>query len=345
MKNNYFNYLFTGIIIAITVWIFSSSSEVKIIPYLIETTDKRYLIAAIFCIFLFWLTEAFIIKAIFNLHGVEKHFFHYFKLTMIGLYYNMITPFSSGGHPAQIYSMTTEYKLPLGMSTSITMNKFMVYHICITVFALFMAIIRSTFIFQQALISKTFIFMGLTFNSVSILVIFGICYNPTLVEKILLSLLKVIKKFKLAKNIQLETISEHIDEYRRSLFTFLADKKTVLIVSLWTFGQILAYFSVSYFVYRSFGLSGASFIDILAIQSLLYMAVNFFPTPGNAGASEGGFYLIFSLVFPASVILYAIILWRLITYYFNMGAAGLVVLADHILKRMRNGIAQGDTAK
>ncbi len=345
MKNRAFNYLITITIIAITTYIITSSSEMGIIPTLLKITNLYYLCGAVVCMMLYWLSDAFIIKAIFELAKIRQSFFSFLKLTMIGQYYNLITPFSSGGQPAQVLTMTNDYKIPLGVATSITVNKFMVYHVVITTFPLLMLILKPYFIFGQNVLSKTLIFTGLGINILGILAIFTICYNSKIVEKIVLAILKILNKFKLAKKIQPAAVISHIKEYKTSLNTFLTNKKTLLLVSVYTLIQITVYFSVTYFIYLSLGLSQASLLDILAVQSLLYMAVNIVPTPGNAGASEGFFFLIFGIIFPSKILLYAIILWRLVIYYFNLAATGAFVFSDYVYKHLKINSQQGNPAK
>jgi len=333
MKNNKLNYLLTLFIILVTVWILTSSSEVKVLPYLLQITNKIYIAGALLCMAVFWLLEGLIIKFIFDLSKTRRKFSSYLKIAMIGQYYNLITPFSSGGQPAQIYSMTNDYKIPLGLATSITINKFMVYHIIVTLFSLVMFVVKFSFINNLAVLSKTLIFLGLLVNTLGILVIFAMCYNSFVVEKIVSFFVYALRKLRLGKKIRQELIAEHLREYKSCLYTFLENKKVLLLVSVLTLLQVIIYFSVTYFVYLALGFSSATVLDILAIQSLLYMAVNFIPTPGNTGASEGGFYLLFGVIFPAPILLYAIILWRLIVYYFNLLATGSIVLADNLIKR------------
>lgn len=334
MKNRKISYLVTFLIIVLTVWILTANSDVKVLPYLLQITNKKYILGALLCMAFFWLLEGLIIKFIFDLSKTKRKFGSYLKIAMIGQYYNLITPFSSGGQPAQIYSMTNDYNIPVGVATSITINKFMVYHIIVTLFSLVMFLVKLPFILHLAALSKTLIFLGLIINTLGIVVIFALCYNSFVVEKIVSFIIFSLQKLKIGKKISWEKIAGHVQEYKSCLYTFLDNKKVLLVVSFLTLLQVIIYFSVTYFVYLALGFSAASILDILAIQALLYMAVNFIPTPGNTGASEGGFYLLFSFIFPAHILLYAIILWRLVVYYFNLLATGSVVLVDNLRKRL-----------
>ena len=80
---------------------------------------------------------------------------------------------------------------------------------------------------------------------------------------------------------------------------------------------------------------GANFIDIIAIQSLVHMAASYIPTPGTAGASEGGYYLLFKPLFTKNLIVYAVLLWRAISYYFRIIFTGLVTLIDYVIRKKK----------
>ncbi|UWG98998.1 flippase-like domain-containing protein [Dehalobacter sp. DCM] len=336
MRNKVLNYILLLTIITVTALILVSSSEFQFIPHLKEMTDFRMIGLAVLCMLVFWLTDALIFKAILCLSELKMPLYRYLKLAFVGQYYNMITPFSAGGQPVQIYVMTNDYQVPLGVATSTSINKYMVFHFMTTAFALFMAVFNAHFVFQQGMISKALICFGLALNVAGVIAIFLICYNSTVVERIARAIIKLLQKFRLAKSIDDDAIAWHIAEYKNSLKQFFANKRAFIRVTLYSFIQVTAYFAVTYFVYLSLGLSGSTFFEILAVQSILYSAANVIPTPGNAGASEGIFYLLFGLIFPKNLMISAIILWRLTVFYLNLVISGIIVFIDFLVKRYRS---------
>ena len=65
---------------------------------------------------------------------------------------------------------------------------------------------------------------------------------------------------------------------------------------------------------------------MIAANAFVAMTTAFIPLPGAAGGAEGGFYFFFNFFFTARNIMAAIFIWRIITYYFNIGFGGLVAL-------------------
>ena len=64
------------------------------------------------------------------------------------------------------------------------------------------------------------------------------------------------------------------------------------------------------------------------MQAFLFLTVSFVPLPGAAGASEGGFYLFFALIFPGTIMPLAMLLWRFATYYANILFGSFFVMYD-----------------
>ena len=68
-----------------------------------------------------------------------------------------------------------------------------------------------------------------------------------------------------------------------------------------------------YFVLKMFG-APVSFLHIFASTIYIYATICLVPTPGNAGAAEGAFYLVFSAMGSEGVF-WAMLIWRLFCYY------------------------------
>ena len=88
---------------------------------------------------------------------------------------------------------------------------------------------------------------------------------------------------------------------------------------------------MSYWVYRSFGLSGYNFIEIVSIQAILYATVSGIPSPGAVGVTEGGFIEIYKTVFPQNMISGAMLLNRGISFYLLVIISAIVTIIN-ILK-------------
>ena len=72
----------------------------------LKTVDYRWVVAGLGCLIIHWICEVITlhipIKKMYPNHSIKNSI----KVSMIGLLFNNITPFSSGGQPMQAYELT-----------------------------------------------------------------------------------------------------------------------------------------------------------------------------------------------------------------------------------------------
>jgi uncharacterized membrane protein YbhN (UPF0104 family) len=66
----------------------------------------------------------------------------------------------------------------------------------------------------------------------------------------------------------------------------------------------------------------------VTLQTLLYISASFVPLPGASGAQEYGFTLFFGSIFPGTMMIGVIVVWRIMTYYLLMATGFAAVLAE-----------------
>ena len=90
--------------------------------------------------------------------------------------------------------------------------------------------------------------------------------------------------------------------------------------------QLLAYFSITFCLCKSLGITGVSWIHITLCQAALYVAVSALPLPGAVGVTEGGFAVIFAPLIPSELMGVAIILSRFVSFALPLVASGIGTL-------------------
>ncbi len=105
MKKKLFS---TGTIVlfmAITIYIFATSKEIGALPKMVKDIQIHWLIMAASLMGLFYIFNTLI------LHKISHEIRHPLSLkgalymSFVGQYYSLITPFATGGQPAQVYAM------------------------------------------------------------------------------------------------------------------------------------------------------------------------------------------------------------------------------------------------
>lgn len=326
----------TLLLISITLFIMGRNFDLNTLKSILSNVNKTYIIAALIALLVYLALETFMIHDLLRATHKKSEFFTAFKTTMIGQYYSLITPFATGGQPVQLYVMNKD-KVPVGKASAVLANKFIFYQVGITIYSLVLFLFG--FRNFKALIgpSLAFIITGLCINTFGLSFICMTIYNPENLKGILIKILGFLSKIKLIKNPdkKFEKYEHMIMDYRKSIDLVINDKGLIFRNSFMTLVQLTAYFSITFFIYKSLNLTGYSFIQILSLQSFLYMAVSFIPTPGTVGASEIGFHSIFAAVFSNNIMGYALFLTRGINYYINLLISALVTFIIHVTEKKK----------
>lgn len=334
------NYLFIILMIVATLAIMFSSENLKDLPQLLLKTNIVYLLLATSMMLGDWLFDGLILNLITRtVHG-NISYFKSLKIAIIGQYYSAITPFSTGGQPVQVYLMSKD-SISVTKGSLILFNKFIIYQIAVTLYSLVMFILKLSFILNDAKGAVPFVIIGFVMNLGVLAGIVLLFYKEEWIKPIVLYVLKFLNKVGIIKDMDkyVGKLDQSMLEYTQSVEKIKENKKSSLLLLILTIVQLTFYFSITYFVYLALGLSGETFIDIIAVQSLVYMAASYIPTPGTAGASEGGYYLLFKPLFTKNLIMYALLLWRTISYYLRVLVTGFVTLVDYIKRKRRKVIA------
>ena len=321
VKNNLFAIITIGISITVLLYFLFTTDGIYALMKMFDELRARWLFAALGAAAGAWLLEGY------SLHIICKRLYprwsYPYSLTvgMVGLLYSAITPFATGGQPMQIYSMK-RLGMDTGTAGSIITVKTLVYQIVMVVYALLLVVFKLRY-FQTNVTNFSFlIVVGLCANAVFISLVILFAVNEKLTDKLLLASLGFLNRIRLCKKPQ-----ERYDKIHRELQLFYDSAKVMgrsvkvyLTSALSTAFQITLNCVIPYFIYRAFNLSEQSIFTMMAAQAFVAMVSAFVPLPGASGGAEGSFYLFFGPFFslaPGSIVP-AILIWRMITYYFNI---------------------------
>lgn len=331
MKKKNFSYLFTFILIVITIIIILSSIEIYSLSEVLGLTNNFYILLAVLSMIGVWLTDALIIKEISHIVSLKLSFIKSLKIAMIGQYYIAVTPFAIGCQPAQIHCMVRDSN-PVGKASSIIINKFIIFHLVLTLYSMIIYVFNLRFIYRISGNLFPFITISIILHVIMSAAIVGLFFNSELLKKMIFIIISAVHRIGIIKDIEeWKTKSvEHLQEYKINIDTIKHNWRMSTGAAVLTFLQLTLFFSITYFIYLSLRYNTASYMDILTIQSILYVAASILPAPGMIGVSEGGFYILFKRFFSHDMLIYAILLWRIITYYMNLVVCGPVAFIDYL---------------
>ena len=260
-----------------------------------------------------------------------KEMLNHFLITQ---FFNGITPFSTGGQPAQIY-MLRKSGIKVANATSITISDFLIYQIALIAVGLTSLIING--IFRLIVIDKvmlSLIIIGFILNIVIGLFLVLISFSKKFNNFIGKIVLKIISKIKLIKNREalIDKLKDKLNEFNEGSKIIRKDKGLLVKCFLLNYVALLSYYMVAFFVFRSLDSNtGITLVVSIIISSFVLLIGGFVPIPGGSGGIEGAFLTLFAYFLSGNIIKSALIMWRFITYY-------LCVLVGGILLSINGGV-------
>ncbi|MBQ3502921.1 MAG: flippase-like domain-containing protein, partial [Clostridia bacterium] len=256
-----------------------------------------------------------------------------FKTHMMSKYYTKLTPFGIGGQPFQVYYFS---KYGVKPSNSLTMvscsyvsNKL--------IYGLLALVMMCTFKLNKLLMSQgnlVNIVIVLAFISFAILAIFLtfvilMCVNKKLGHRIVSVIVKLLAKLKIVKNpsaMYLKIMRPTLI-FQRKMQKFFASKGRTLLFLFLSLLEYVIEYSVLFFVYSAFnGFDISIYWQLLSISVIIELACHSIPLPGGSGLAELSFSTIFATLFDSGVLFWALIIWRIITYYtYLFGGVGIII--------------------
>lgn len=328
------SYVLIAILVIATFSKIFKNLKIETLFNAIQSSDKGFLAIAVLCMFVYWGIEAGLIDILVKKVAPKTHIWTSIKTTIVGQYYSFITPFASGGQPAQLYTLSQD-NVAGGKATAVLVGKFLLFQVTVTIYSLVLTLLRITSVYTNLKAASWFIFTGLFLNTVGLTIIILMAFKPVLLERIMEKAIIFLAKVKVIKDPHstIEKTNSHIKDYLSSIHYMKNDVKNTIYMFVLSVIQVTAFFSITYFIYRALGLSGASVLDIISLQALLYMAVSFIPIPGTVGASELGFSMLLGSIFTSNLVAVALLLWRGISYYLGLVLCGVLTLLIYLFDK------------
>lgn len=344
MKNNK-KYIFDIALLVLIFFLtyrlmFNGQDISQIIENLLNTSGKWILAGAVLAI-VYVCCEGFVIRYMLHVLKQRSTVFSCLKYAFIGFFFSYITPSASGGQPAQMYYMSKDGIDP-GYSALIMMLITIAYK------SILMIICAVFFIFKYALVkiytSQIYglMVLGVFLNTAFIALLVLMLIKPEFMRKAGLNIIGFFSRKGLINTQKNEKFKEKINtvcgNYSTSAEYIKKNPKPVFNVFLITAAERTFLLAVTWTIYRSFGLSGSSFSDIIAIQSMIGIAVEMLPLPGAAGITENCFLLVFKNIFTDDLVRPALLASRGLSFYLILMIGAAVTLMAHInvLRREKN---------
>ena len=302
----------------------------------LRNVKAAYLGLCILTMFGYWLCESATVHAILKPLCKTAKFRDTWYDTIIGQYFNCITPLASGGQPMQAYYFV-RFGVPLGNALTALLSRFIVYQFVLTLYSA--TTLAAGFKTEGKLLIESglmpLVLIGFAINTGVIIFLLMIALWKNGTVKAANGIITLLAKIHIVKNPMRHRLyfTREVNKFHNN-FKFI--KKNVWVIvkaAFFTAVQLLLYLNISYLLYCGFFPEhDLLWGRIITYQAYVLMFSSFMPLPGAMGAAEFGYAGFFNKIF-GDYTGAATMLWRIFTFYLP-----IIVGIVHLLTLKRKGI-------
>jgi uncharacterized protein (TIRG00374 family) len=260
----------------------------------------------------------------------------------VGFFFSAVTPSATGGQPVQVLWMKRDH-ISVAVSTLIMMIVTAAYKTVLMIMCIIAAFFEWDFLSTNASQIWFLIFVGIICNVSFVAFLVVAVFRQSWLTRMIGKSIFWLGKHHIIKNRErwLKKIWKVLSKYDKSADYIKQNKPVLYHVLIITIFQRVCLFTVTYVVYRAFGLRGVSAFEIIALQTIIALAVDSLPLPGAMGATESIFLVIFLTIFGEEFVLPGMLLSRGITYYAMFIISAVITLVMHIVGGRKKIIESG----
>lgn len=253
------------------------------------------------------------------------------RTVLLGKYYDSVTPAAIGGQPFQIWYMHKNAGIGKGMATTIPIIGMISNQIGFIIVAS-VAFLFGSLSINNAVLMATACF-GLLFYAFWPIAILIATFLPNTTAELINLIVKFLAKIHIVKDKEkaIKKVSDGVDEYAKCVKQILKTRGLFLREILLSVCFHLLISMIPFFVLTAFG-GAVDFLPCLVTTIAVTSAVYFVPTPGNAGAAEGTFFVVFSAL-SSGYIFWAMLTWRFFSYYIYIIIGAIIYVRMHFEKK------------
>ena len=329
--------LFLGLA-GLTFYIIFENQDIDELIEAIRHMDKGYLFLAALTAVFFVSAEGVLIWYLLRTIGDKVRFSGCLKYAFIGFFYSGITPSATGGQPMQLYHMNRDGH-KIGNSTVVLLSVATSYKLILVLMGIGISIFWRRGLHSHLGDYLPIYFLGLFLNAVLVVALLAIMLNGPGMERFLYRVERRLTKMHLLKpsDTRRESIHTMVEQYRSTVDFLKSHAGTIGFLLGFTFLQRCAVFGLTYFVYRGLGFSEVGPVTVMALQAIVYIAVDMLPLPGSQGITELMYVAVFGKIFTKSSLTVSMCISRGLNFYMPLIISACVAAYSWWHKGGKNG--------
>ncbi|USS92922.1 flippase-like domain-containing protein [Fructilactobacillus ixorae] len=308
-------------------WYAVRDIQFSVLIHDLSSINPGWLLVALGCILLYFFLEAVVTYVLVKSSTPNFSFRNAIRVPLVEQLFNGITPFSSGGQPAQLVVLL-QAGVDGGKASSALLMKFVIYQAMIVLNFVISLLIGFHYLIDTVHSLAIFVLFGFLIHLVVIVGLLMIMYWYSMTKRVINWCFKIVSWFVSEQKYRSwkQTLNEKIDNFHHESVRIAHEWKLMGKVCGITFLQLVFYYLIPYFVMLALGYYNANVVMVTSLDVLIFLVISIFPIPGGAGGAEYSFEKLFgSYIHSSSKLALAMILWRLLTYYLGL-VLGLVAL-------------------
>ena len=321
------NLLIFVLLIILTFYFLLKDQNILEIFSIISSIKIQYILVGILCMAIYIILEAVNIGRTLKALNEKSNFLSNIKYALIGFFFSAITPAASGGQPMQIYYM---YKDNISISNSTLALLLNLLSMQISTIGIALVSLIFNYGYLNNFLIACFA-LGVFLNSTALILLLIAIFSKRMSAGLINIAIKVLRFLRI-KNIEQkkEKFEYELKQYQENAVFVRNNVRLILKTLVTTLIQFLIYYSITYWVYLSFGFTEHNILQLISMQSVLYATVSGIPSPGAVGVSEGAFMQIFRQIYPETTISSAVLLNRGINFYLFVLVSGIVIIINQL---------------
>lgn len=314
----------------------------------IKEADPIWLLLGVGAMALFFVCEGANIGRSLRLAGHNISRIDEIRYAMAGFFFSSITPSASGGQPMQLYFMHKD-RLPLSHSSLALLTELTSFQAAAATLALAGLVCQRGSVLAagsnagastaagagpgaglaavDGTVTTAILAAGVFISTAVLVFLLFMIFSPSAARIAISPVLWLTDKINPQNAATVRTrLLRGICEYHRASAYITKNPRAMARIFFTSLLQLVAYFSITFCICRSLGITGIYWAEVTLCQAALYVAVSTLPLPGAVGVTEGGFAVIFASLIPPELMGVAIILSRLISFALPLLASGIGTL-------------------
>lgn len=331
-RKNILNALFLVALLGATAWMIFRDQDFGEVLHILSGIAPIFLILGFLLVIVYVCSESVIIKYLLSSVHIKVPLLNCIRYSFVGFFYSCITPSATGGQPMQIYYMRKQ-NINIPTATIILMLVTVEYKFVLVFIGLGVAIFGQNLIQSLSGDVQFFLYLGIALNVFCVGTMSLLIFLPDTAKYFAMKVYAFLKRIRLLKekNNREERIINAMGRYKGASQFLKENKLAIFNTTLISFVQRFFLFSITYLVYRSFGLSTETYMTITILQAIISIAVDMLPLPGGMGISEGLYIRIFTPIFGSSSLVTAsMLVSRGFSYYVLVIVSGIVAFITHL---------------